>query len=265
MLIPGQVQRLSSLMGTDALPHFDHAIVLPFISGKGGTGKTVLCLNTAITLAATGKKVLLADLDFRFPNVHLLANVLPTSGIATVLQGEENAVMSAFRKNLDLLCGEPGYTPGEGNILKVLRYLAAGEKKYDYILADCSAGYDEGFLPLFGAAAQLIFVLTTDPTSVMDAYTMLKILRGKEITTPVSALINKAVNEMQGKTAFANLNKAARHFLGEEFLLAGYIEDSRVIIDSVQTQEPFMDRGENLLLTQRMAQITESVFKITRS
>jgi capsular exopolysaccharide synthesis family protein len=119
----------------------DNAKVIQVTSPNMGDGKTTLATNLAVSIAQSGKKILLIDGDFRRPRLHQMFNLSAKVGLASVIQDEAelpDAIQATTVPNLSILpCGPRPHNPAElltlprfKEILEVLR------DKYDLILVD---------------------------------------------------------------------------------------------------------------------------------
>ena len=115
--------------------------VIQITSPNMGDGKTTLCANLAVSIAHTGKSVLLIDADFRRPRLHRLFNLTPGCGIASILAGAtqaEAAIRKTLVPNLEVLCcGSRPSNPADlfsapqfSQLLETLR------SRYDFIIID---------------------------------------------------------------------------------------------------------------------------------
>lgn len=157
------------------------SIVLPFASGKGGVGKSLLAANLADRLAALGKSVILADLDWGGSNAHTLLGILNThAGIGDYMLDKQRRLDDLV---VPLDVPGLGFIPGDGRVAgaanlpfvrkrTLIRELAALEA--DYVVLDLGAGTHFNTVDLF-LTSHLGFVVTSpEPTAVLNAYAFLK-------------------------------------------------------------------------------------------
>jgi capsular exopolysaccharide synthesis family protein len=115
--------------------------IIQVTSPNMGDGKTTLATNLAVSIAQSGKKILLIDADFRRPRLHRMFGLAAKVGLASVIQDEAellDAVQPTAVPNLSVLpCGPRPHNPAElltsarfKEILEVLR------ERYDLILVD---------------------------------------------------------------------------------------------------------------------------------
>jgi capsular exopolysaccharide synthesis family protein len=115
--------------------------LIQLTSPNPGDGKTTLSANLAISIAQSGKRVLLVDADFRRPKLHKLFGVKPTVGMCSVLTGQTelpDAIQPTEVENLWVLTSGPRPSnPSElltsrrfEEMLQVLR------EQYDFVLVD---------------------------------------------------------------------------------------------------------------------------------
>ena len=239
--------------------------IFSFTSGKGGTGKTFLALNIAYALARQQKKILLVDFDFNLASIHLMLNVNPLNTITDFFIGEKplSDAITNLSVNVDAIFGESGSTtlnqlPGmQLNLL--FEALADLAKDYDYILMDTGAGANASVVNILKKCDENIFVVTTDPTSVMDAYVLMKFLYQNSGKNLFPVLINKCSNEEDGKQTFEKLEIAVTHFLNVELVHVGSINYSDEIRESVIDQKLFINSN---ILSIEAEQILSSAVKI---
>ncbi len=255
----GQAKRIAEL--TNLHPRSDKKekgpIVVAFTSGKGGTGKSFVSLNIAFALSKTGKKILLIDFDINFASQHILVDKFPDFTIADFFSGKKNfdEVISPYSENLHFLFGESGIKTVEitnSTINRMFNEIRCLHDKYDYVIFDTASGGGEQVLSVLAKSDLQIVVANPEPTAVMDAYVIIKLMVASGISGREKfVIINKAVNSQEGKTAFENINSAVKNFLKQKVNFMGVIFFSPKIKNSISSQKIFIE--ENSIDNQSIA------------
>lgn len=168
-------------------------------SGKGGVGKTTICVNLGLFLAKSAKRVLLIDGDIGLNNLDAVAKVdnLVVFDLIDVLNGKCRAkqaiIESPLNKNLFVLpCAHSLYkSEVSGQSIKAI--INTIENLYDFIIIDCPAGIDIGFHRAVSCADEGIVVVSPNLTSVRDADKVLSILKSYNLN-----LLSVIVNRIRG-------------------------------------------------------------------
>ena len=237
-----------SLHAPHILPRRFHAIA----SGKGGVGKTALAIGLAHALARDGLRVLLVDADLGLANLDIQLGLVPARDLSTVIAGHARLADAVLRHDagFDLLPGRSGSPAlagidpaGLDRLLAGLRALATG---YDHVLLDCGAGLSATTRHIAAVADQLLVVATAEPTSLTDAYAVLKLHRADrgpgDSTWPAAVIANAVRDRAEGERVHATLARACRGFLGEEPAFAGQVRADRHVADAIRHQTPLLTR-----------------------
>jgi flagellar biosynthesis protein FlhG len=248
----GQASRLIQLRRLEEKEkQFSSSKIVSICSGKGGTGKTFFAANFAYQLACLGKKVLLVDLDLNFSNLNILLNQTTQNVISEFFEQKKSLreIIVCYNSNLDLVFGDSGREDYPRVSKEVLDYLFINLSRvsceYDFIILDSSAGADELTLRQLLHSDFNIIITSPEPTAVMDAYVILKLLHSSNYSGEKLVVVNKCTGEEEGKTSFANLATASRHFLGEEPNFMGSISFDSLVHKSIIHQELLAETMEN--------------------
>ena len=245
----GQAERLYELNGLFkeiALPSSGCKIIA-VTSGKGGTGKSFLASNLAAELSNEGSRVLLVDLDLNFANLNVMFNASSKKTLYHYLTYNQSLedIIFKYSENLHLVLGESGkidhpkLNAERTNLLiEELRILS---ENYDIILLDTASGADQATIQLLLKSDEIILVTTPEPTSIMDAYVIFKLLKSNGSSIPKNVVINKCLKTGEATEAFGNLEKAIKHFLKTEINYLGELSFSEEIIKSIQAQNPIVN------------------------
>jgi flagellar biosynthesis protein FlhG len=176
------------------------------ISGKGGVGKTVITANLAAALAADGKRVLVLDADLSLANLDVILGLDPKRTIQDVLQGScrPDDALIRTEKGFDLLPAGSGLQ--ENTVLsknlteKTEALLDELEDRYDFMLFDAGAGLGDVVLFFATLAHRILVVVTPEPTSIMDAYASIKVLRRLYDRNEFMLVVNQADPERPDQT-----------------------------------------------------------------
>jgi len=221
-------------------------LVISVTSGKGGVGKTNISVNLACALAELNQRVLLLDGDLGLGNVDVLLGLNPPFNLAHLLSGEKEIEEIIYPTKfgfsiLPAASGVPEITKlSQGQKLELLEAFDPLEKKVDYLIVDTGAGLHDHVIYFNLAVEKRIIILTPEPTSLTDAYALIKVLKNHHQVNSFEVIVNMAKSEKDGKEAFKKLYLACEKFLGSISLnLLGIIPLEAKIKKHVQNQEPF--------------------------
>ncbi len=227
------------------MPKFTKTISVT--SGKGGVGKTSLVCNVAAYLAGQGQNVLILDGDLGMANVDVFFGVRPKVYIDQVLKGEkvlEDAVFT-IEPNIDLIPGGSGlYDLQNINFFQkklLLDQVSQLENKYDYMLIDTAPGIADNVLYLNTAAQEILVVLTPDPSSLTDAYALIKVLNQRHKETKFSVVCNLVQDEHEGLKIYKRLSDVASKFLCVSLDYQGYIPLDQKLREATKSQQLILD------------------------
>ena len=212
-------------------------------SGKGGVGKTWLSITLAHALADAGERVLLFDGDLGLANVDVQLGLLPAADLGAVAAGRVALAEAICRHagGFDILAGPSGSgalaslaTAALDGMLAALQAAAAG---YGVVILDLGAGIDQAVRRMAGFAGTLLVVATEEPTSLTDAYALLKLHSADQSGAPDARIVvNLASSETAGRRTHAALATACARFLGHTPPLAGIICRDDKVRDAIRRQ-----------------------------
>ena len=217
--------------------------VISVTSGKGGVGKSNVVSNLAIALSAQGKKVLLIDADLGLGNLDVLLGLSPVYNLNHVLNGDKSV--------LDILIDGPAgikiipagsgvqelTSLGQHEKLKLLDELDMLEEQFDILIVDTEAGISEN-VTYFTVAAQEIFVVVTpEPTSITDAYALIKLLATRYSEHHFKVLVNMAKDSEDALEVFRKLANVAGRFLDISLDYLGCVVKDEKVVEAVKRQK----------------------------
>jgi flagellar biosynthesis protein FlhG len=218
-------------------------------SGKGGVGKTSLTVNLAFALSQKGLRVLVVDGDMGLANVDVLLRLTVRKTIRDVLErGEDplNAVVYV-EPNFGVLPASSGVPemvdlgPEEhvllGNILKSI------VRHFDYVLLDTAAGIGDSVIWFNTFATHNLVIVTSDPTSMTDAYALIKILSKDYGRKRFYLILNSVVSEREGLKTFDSMARVADRFLKIQPQYLGFVPKDKAVLKAVQEQAPFIENA----------------------
>ena len=238
-------------------------------SGKGGVGKTWFAITLAHALARTGHKVLLLDGDLGLANVDIQLGLLPAHDLGSVIAGQCRLADAVIHHacGFDILAGRSGSGAlaalDDAAIDTMLAALHVAATSYDHIVLDLGAGIDRTTRRLARFADLLLVLATEEPTSLTDAYAVLKLHHADRAThaAPSQAriVVNQASTAAAGQRTYATLARACTAFLGHTPPLAGIIRRDDRVRDAIRRQTPLLQRHPNSPAAADVEQVARAV------
>ncbi len=244
------------------------AKIMAIASGKGGVGKSNFTINFAIKLKEHGKKVLLIDFDIGMGNIDILLGVVPQGTIVDLFTQS-----ITIEELIEIGPGDIAYISGGSGLSEIFNLneersacFSQQFKKlvhtYDFILFDMGAGITMDSLYFMVSADESIIITTPEPTSITDAYAVIKHLCYFDHGLPIQMVINRVMAKGTAEDTFLRMQKAAMRFLNKELTLLGSLPDDPKVMQSVLDQIPFVIKEQMCPASKAMNRMVEKYLNI---
>lgn len=228
-------------------PHLARAITVT--SGKGGVGKSSISVNLALQLSRLGKKVIILDADFGLANVEVMLGIRPKYTLADLMfRGKElNEIITTGPERIGFISGGSGIQELTNLSREQIVYLTGSlyvlDELADYVIIDTGAGISDAVLEFVTSCSEVLLVTTPEPTSITDAYALLKTLNKKseyntEYTT-IKMIANRVGSYEEGKELFDKLSVVVNKFLQLNVEFLGSIPMDTMVPKALMQQKPF--------------------------
>ncbi len=222
-------------------------ITISITGGKGGVGKTQVALNLSISLAEQHKKVLLLDADLGLSNIDILLGLKPTMNLSHVMNNtcQISDIIMKGPMGLDVLPASSGVLSMVSQDLRFYAGLMAAVEGildgYDYFIIDTAAGISPSVIPFLCHSDELIVVFIDDPTSIMDAYAVIKIMNQQYARKKFYVIPNCVKSMQDGSDLFAKLTNVANRFLHVSLNELGWVPEDAHVRKAAQKQKSVVE------------------------
>lgn len=229
------------------LNEMDNISVIAITGGKGGVGKTSVSINLSIALADLNNNVMLLDADFGLSNIDVMLGLSAYKNVQHVLSGEcslEDVIVdgphgvkiipaaSGVREMVSL---SPSEYKGIIDSISQLAY------PIDYFLIDTAAGIGDGVFLFSHMANDIIVVVCDEPSSIADAYALVKVLSKYDQNKKFRILANMVESSAHAERLFSQFYRICTHFLDVTLEHCGYIPNDEYMKKAIKKQKSIFD------------------------
>ncbi|MGB8452115.1 MAG: MinD/ParA family protein [Anaerocolumna sp.] len=225
------------------------ARVITVTSGKGGVGKSNLSVNLGIQMSRLGQRVIILDADFGLANVEVMLGIRPKYNLADLMfrgKGLQD-IITKGPENIGFISGGSGIHEltniTRSQIVFLTQKLYELDELADVIIIDTGAGITDSVLEFVTASSEVLLVVTPEPTSITDAYALLKILNRKvdfmADNTVIKMIANRVDNYEEAKQLYTKLNLVVEKFLTVKMDFLGAIPQDSNVSKAVMQQKPY--------------------------
>jgi flagellar biosynthesis protein FlhG len=233
----GQVTRRSKQNGRS------DARVISITSGKGGVGKTSIVANLGYAFDKLGKKVLVLDADLGLGNLDVLLGLAPKYNLSHVITGEKTIeeILISGPRNMKILPASSGIQEltqlTKEQKIQILTQLDHLIDSVDILLIDTAAGISSNVMDFNATAQEIVVVVSPEPTSITDAYALMKVLSLKYSEKVCKLLVNMTTRPDEGREVYRQLHLVTDRFLDICIEYLGCIQYDDKVTRGVRSQK----------------------------
>lgn len=222
--------------------------VIAITSGKGGVGKSNFVLNVGICLAMMDNRVQLLDADLGLANIDVLLGIRTDRTIEdVVVRGTDprNVIVKTDYR-VELIPGSSG-TQDMADLRKeqieiLAKKILTISADADFLLVDTASGISAGVISFLLASPEVIVGVSPEPTSLTDAYALIKVLRKNDFQGRISMFSSMVKNSTSGHALYKKICSASRRFLDTHVEFLGSVYRDEKLQKAVSDQVPAVVR-----------------------
>ena len=243
----------------------EYTKVISVTSGKGGVGKTNIVSNLAIALSRLGNQVMILDADLGLANIDVLLNLNCQYNLTHLLSGEVevNDILVDGPEGIKVLPASSGMEDlinlSDEQKAALIGHLESVHHPIDYLLIDTSAGINSNVTYFNLAAHESIVVVTPEPTSITDAYALIKVLSQNYNQKRFQILINQAKHSTQAMEVYQNLTTVADRYLNVSLQYLGHLETDPKVRRAVLKQKPAILYSEDCNFSEGIKRLADKI------
>jgi len=244
-------------------------MVMAITSGKGGVGKTNVVANLAISLSMLNRRVVVFDADLGLANLDVLLGLIPKYNLKDVLIGKKSfsEIIVEGPKGIKIIPASSGIQElsalTDEQRLRLLSEFDQFDENIDILLIDTAAGISSNVMYFNVAAQEIIVIAAPEPTSITDAYALMKVLSINYGEKYFRLIVNSVKDEKEGKEVFKKLSVAADRFLDISIDYLGYIPFDESVTKAVRQQKALVELYPSSKAGRSFAALAKSISKIS--
>jgi flagellar biosynthesis protein FlhG len=221
--------------------------VLAVASGKGGVGKTSVSVNLAVAMSMAGRKVMLLDGDLGLANIDVMLGLQPSCNLSHVLDGQcslEDTVLEGPAGVLVVPASSGKQHMSELSAVQhagLVQAFSELARPLDTLIVDTAAGIAGSVITFSQASQHIIVVVTNDPTSLTDAYALIKVLNRDHGIRRIQVLANMTHGAAEVRDIYENLRRVAEKFLDVTLSFMGSVPDDEWLKRAVRRQRAVVE------------------------
>lgn len=241
--------------------------VLVFTSGKGGVGKTCVTTNVAAALAQRGARVCIFDADTGLANINILLGLRPEHTLEQVLNGEKTIqdIVIKTSQGISVVPGASGVAElanmSADKVKRLCEALVELEAEYDYFLIDTAAGVADSVLQFIDAAPYTFLLITPEPTSLTDGFSLLKLLNARNYNGRLRVVVNMAADYPNATETYRRFAAAVDKYLELKVEYGGFVARDDTVLQSVTRQIPVVDLAGNAPASRCLFALADNMLK----
>ncbi len=236
-------------------------------SGKGGVGKTNISVNLALHLATLGYRTCLFDADLGLANINILLGLNPDHDLEDVISNRHSLQDIIIRNynQIDIIPGSSGVEQmanlESAQVEQLIRSFSELDA-YDFLLFDTSAGVSRNVIAFCLASSEVVLVITPEPTSLTDSYSLLKILSLNGFKGKAKIVVNQCQSVKIAKLAYNKFKEAVKKHLAMDVMPLGIIMQDQKVPEAVATQQALILLYPESNASRCIKNITKNLLKI---
>ena len=258
-----QAQNLRELVGKK-----QEIRVVSVASGKGGVGKSSISVNLAISISKLGVRVLVVDADFGLANVDVMLGVTSKFDVSYFLRGEKmlHEIIQLGHEGVRFISGGSGVNDllniDEERLAELISMLIQLDAPIDFIIIDTGAGINDKIMQLINASSETIVIITPEPTSILDAYALVKTIVKHDSSHPIHVLLNKCENKKEALRVQDGFIEVVGRHLGKNISPLGMVMFNHDVPMSIKRQVPITLSSPTCSTSREITEIARTVLDL---
>ncbi|WP_049721795.1 MinD/ParA family protein [Gilvimarinus polysaccharolyticus] len=239
--------------------------VIAVSGGKGGVGKSNISVNLSIALAQLRRRVVLMDADLGLANVDVLLGISPKFTLADVLAGTHSLeeVMVTGPSGVKIVPAASGVQRmahlSEAEHAGLITAFSELSSQIDVLIIDTAAGISDSVVSFARAANEILVVVCDEPSSITDAYALIKLLNKEYGVQRFRVVANMTRTSVEGQHLYNKLSGVCERFLDVALQYVGQVPFDESVRKAVQRQQAVLEYAPHSKVSQAIKLLAERV------